>query len=117
MRGRGYASQSEPGGPYLLGPAVLEAAFTFHAGLDLRRLLHSLAAKVRDHFRQTCHVVVLDGAQVSYIDKVEAIGQSRRRDQPDQHLREVHVMGAGPGNAGLWTLGLDGWVAMLCKRR
>ena len=49
MRGRGYASQSEPGGPYLLGPTVLEAAFTFHAGLDLRRLLHPLAAKVRDH--------------------------------------------------------------------
>ena len=72
MRGRGYASQSEPGGPYLLGPAVLEAAFTFHAGLDLRRLLHPLAAQVRDHFRQTCHVVVLDGAQVTYIDKVEA---------------------------------------------
>ena len=72
MRGRGYASQSGPGGPYLLGPAVLEAAFTFHAGLDLRRLLHPLAAKVRDHFRQTCHVVVLDGAQVTYIDKVEA---------------------------------------------
>jgi IclR family transcriptional regulator, acetate operon repressor len=72
MRGRGYASQPEPGGPYLLGPAVLEAAFTFHAGLDLRRLLHPLAAKVRDHFRQTCHVVVLDGAQVTYIDKVEA---------------------------------------------
>ena len=72
MRGRRYASQPESGGPYLLGPAVLEAAFTFHAGLDLRRLLHPLAARVRDHFRQTCHVVVLDGAQVTYIDKVEA---------------------------------------------
>jgi len=72
MRDRGYASQPEPGGPYLLGPAMLEAAFTFHAGLDLRRLLHPLAAQVRDHFRQTCHVVVLDGAQVTYIDKVEA---------------------------------------------
>jgi IclR family acetate operon transcriptional repressor len=72
MRERGFASQPEAGGLYLLGPAVLEAAFTFHAGLDLRRLLHPLAVAARDHFRQTCHVAVLDGAQVTYIDKVEA---------------------------------------------
>jgi IclR family acetate operon transcriptional repressor len=72
MRERGFATQPEAGGPYLLGPAVLEAAFTFHAGLDLRRLLHPLATEVRDRFQQTCHVVVRDGAQVTYIDKVEA---------------------------------------------
>jgi IclR family transcriptional regulator, acetate operon repressor len=72
MRERGFASQPEVGGLYLLGPAVLEAAFTFHAGLDLRRLLHPLAVAVRDQFRQTCHVAVLDGAQVTYIEKVEA---------------------------------------------
>ena len=26
-------------------------------------------------------------------------------------------MGAGPGNTGLWALRVDGWVAMICKRR
>ncbi len=72
MRERGYAAQAEPGGAYLLGPAALEAAFTFHAGLDLRRLMHPLATRVRDHFGQTCHVAVLDGADVVYVDKVEA---------------------------------------------
>lgn len=72
MRERGYASQPEAGGSYLLGPAALEAAFTFHAGLDLRRLMRPLATRVRDHFRQTCHVAVLDGAQVTYVDKAEA---------------------------------------------
>lgn len=72
MRARGFASQPEPGGPYLLGPAVLEAAFTFHAGLDLRRLLHPLAVQARDRFGQTSHVAILDGSQVTYIDKVEA---------------------------------------------
>lgn len=30
MRARGYATQPEQGGVYLLGRAVLEAAFTFH---------------------------------------------------------------------------------------
>jgi IclR family acetate operon transcriptional repressor len=72
MRERGFASQPEAGGVYLLGPAVLEAAFTFHAGIDLRRLLHPLAVRVSEHFRQTAHVAVLDGAQITYIDKVEA---------------------------------------------
>ena len=24
---------------------------------------------------------------------------------------------AGPGSTGLWALGVDGWVAMICKRR
>lgn len=72
MRSRGFASQLESGGPYLLGPAVLEAAFRFHDGLDLRRLMHPLATQARDHFNQTCHVVVLDGSSVTYIDKIEA---------------------------------------------
>lgn len=72
MRARGYATQPEPGGPYLLGRAALEAAFTFHAGLDLRRLLRPLADRVRDRFGQTCHVAVLEGAQITYVEKVEA---------------------------------------------
>ena len=72
MRARGFAAQPEAGGRYLLGPAALEAAFTFHAGLDLRLLLHPLAVAVSTHFGHTCHVAVLDGAQVTYVDKVEA---------------------------------------------
>lgn len=72
MRERGFATQPETGGAYLLGRAALEAAFTFHAGLDLRRLLRPLADRVRDRFGQTCHVAVLDGAQITYVEKVEA---------------------------------------------
>jgi IclR family transcriptional regulator, acetate operon repressor len=72
MRERGFATQPEPGGVYLLGPAMLEAAFTFHAGMDLRRVVHPLAIRIRDRFQQACHVAVLDGADVLYVDKVEA---------------------------------------------
>ena len=72
MRERGFATQPETGGAYLLGRAALEAAFTFHAGLDLRRLLRPLADRVRDRFGQTCHLAVLDGAQITYVEKVEA---------------------------------------------
>lgn len=72
MRPRNFATQLEPGGPYFLGPAALEAAFRFHAGLDVRQLLHPLAASIRDELAQTCHVAVLAGGHVTYLDKVEA---------------------------------------------
>ncbi len=72
MRPQNFATQLEPGGPYFLGPAALEAAFRFHAGLDVRQLLHPLAVSIRDEFGQTCHVAVLDGDHITYLDKVEA---------------------------------------------
>lgn len=72
MRARGFATQQEQGGPYLLGPAALEAAFTFHAGFDLRQVLHPLVLAIRDKFQQTTHLACLTGGEISYIDKVEA---------------------------------------------
>lgn len=72
MRPRNFATQLEPGGPYFLGSAALQSAFEFHAGLDVRQLLHPLAESIRDEFGQTCHVAVLDGGHVTYLDKVEA---------------------------------------------
>jgi IclR family acetate operon transcriptional repressor len=72
MRGRGFAAQLQSGGVYVLGPAALEAAFTFHAKLDLRRLLHPLVLAVNDTFGQTSHLAVLDGPNIVYVDKVEA---------------------------------------------
>lgn len=72
MRARGFAAQRETGGVYLLGPAALEAAFTFHAGFDLRQVLHPLVLAVRDRFQQTAHLACLAGGEISYVDKVEA---------------------------------------------
>jgi DNA-binding IclR family transcriptional regulator len=72
MRARGFATQRESGGVYLLGAAALEAAFTFHAGFDLRQVLHPLVVAAHDRFRQTAHLASLSGAEVSYVDKVEA---------------------------------------------
>lgn len=71
MRARAYAAQLAPGGDYFLGPAALEAAFSFHAGLDLRALLHPLLLEVNRRFDQTCHLASLDDDQVVYLDKVD----------------------------------------------
>lgn len=72
MRARGFAAQLEPGGVYVLGPAALEAAFTFHARLDLRRLLHPLVQSVSAAFQQTAHLAVLADPMIVYVDKIEA---------------------------------------------
>ena len=72
MRDRGFASQLEARGVYLLGPAALEAAFRFHADLDLRRLLQPLMREIRDISGQTVHLATLHGGEVVYIDKLES---------------------------------------------
>jgi IclR family acetate operon transcriptional repressor len=72
MRARGFAAQLQSGGAYVLGPAALEAAFTFHARLDLRQLLHPLVVAVHDAFGQTAHLAVLADPMIVYVDKLEA---------------------------------------------
>jgi IclR family acetate operon transcriptional repressor len=72
MHDRGFAAQPEPGGDYFLGAAAVEAAFRFHAGLDLRRILRPLLLRVQQDTGQTVHLASLDGADVVYLDKLEA---------------------------------------------
>lgn len=72
MRDRGFAAQPEPGGDYFLGAAAVEAAFRFHAGLDLRRILRPLLVQVQRSAGQTVHLATLEGAEVVYLDKLDA---------------------------------------------
>jgi IclR family acetate operon transcriptional repressor len=72
MRSRAFAAQLHPGGVYLLGPAALEAAFSFHSNLDLRQLLRPLMTAVQSVSAQSVHLATLDGGEVVYIDKIDA---------------------------------------------
>ncbi|MEO8908422.1 MAG: IclR family transcriptional regulator [Microbacteriaceae bacterium] len=72
MRDRGFASQPKAGGPYLLGPAALEAAFRFHANLDVRQLLRPLMHRIQEQSGQTVHLAKLDGGDVVYLDKLDS---------------------------------------------
>jgi IclR family acetate operon transcriptional repressor len=72
MRARRFAAQLQAGGVYVLGPAALEAAFTFHARLDLRQLLHPLVESAGKAFDQTAHLAVLSGPEIVYVDKIES---------------------------------------------
>lgn len=72
MRERGFAAQPDPGGDYYLGAAAVEAAFRFHAGLDLRQILRPLLVQVQRSAGQTVHLATLEGAEVVYLDKLDA---------------------------------------------
>ncbi|MEU6414158.1 IclR family transcriptional regulator [Microbispora sp. NPDC046933] len=72
LRHRGFAAQYEPGGPYFIGTELLATAFRFHENMDVRGLVHPLLARLRETTGETVHMAVLDGADVVYLDKIEA---------------------------------------------
>jgi IclR family transcriptional regulator, acetate operon repressor len=94
MRERGFAAQPEPGGAYFLGAVAVEAAFRFHAGLDLRRILRPLLVQVQQDAGQTVHLATLDGADVVYLDKLEA-GLGIRLSSGVGGRNPAHVTGVG----------------------
>ncbi|MEV5709633.1 IclR family transcriptional regulator [Actinoallomurus sp. NPDC052274] len=73
LKHRGFAAQPEPNGPYFLGSELMAAAFRFHDRLDLRALVQPVLVRLRKELNETVHMAVLDGAEVVYVDKVEAI--------------------------------------------
>ncbi|MFC4052227.1 IclR family transcriptional regulator [Actinomadura syzygii] len=73
LRHRGFASQPEPNGPYFLGSELLAAAFRFYDRIDLRSLVHPVLLRLREELNETTHMAVLDGPEIVYVDKVEAI--------------------------------------------
>ncbi|MFD0889002.1 IclR family transcriptional regulator [Streptosporangium algeriense] len=73
LKHRGFAAQPEPGGPYYLGTEMLATAFRFYETMDLRTLVHPLLTRLSEEFAETVHMAMLDGAEVVYLDKVEAV--------------------------------------------
>jgi IclR family acetate operon transcriptional repressor len=73
LRHRAFAAQPEPNGPYFLGTELLAAAFRYYDRLDLRALIHPVLLRLRNALNETVHMAVLDGGQIVYVDKVEAI--------------------------------------------
>ncbi|MEV4094392.1 IclR family transcriptional regulator [Streptosporangium saharense] len=73
LKHRGFAAQPEPSGPYFLGTEMLATAFRFYENMDLRTLVHPLLTRLSEEFAETVHMAMLDGAEVVYLDKVEAV--------------------------------------------
>ncbi|MEU5867846.1 MULTISPECIES: IclR family transcriptional regulator [unclassified Nonomuraea] len=73
LKHRGFAAQPEPSGPYFLGTELLATAFRFYESMDLRTLVRPLLLRLSEEFSETVHMAMLDGGEVVYLDKVEAV--------------------------------------------
>lgn len=70
LRHRGFVEQ-DSSGSYRLGPAILALADSHLRDESLRRIFHDGLAELCAQIGETCHLGVLMGQQVVYIDKVE----------------------------------------------
>lgn len=68
----GYVAQ-DPAEPekYRLGFKILELANGFLEGVELRRVAYPFLEGLRDLANETVHLVVMDGGQCTYVEKVE----------------------------------------------
>ncbi|MEV0384286.1 IclR family transcriptional regulator [Nonomuraea sp. NPDC050643] len=73
LKHRGFAAQPDQGGAYFLGTEMLATAFRFYETMDLRTLVRPLLLRLSEEFAETVHMAMLDGAEVVYLDKVEAV--------------------------------------------
>jgi DNA-binding IclR family transcriptional regulator len=70
LRHRGFVEQDQNGN-YRLGPSLLAIADSHLRDESLRSLIHNALAALCARAGETCHLGVLTGEQVVYIDKVE----------------------------------------------
>ena len=70
LRHRGFVEQDQNGN-YRLGPSLLAIADSHLRDESLRSLIHDALAALCAKAGETCHLGVLSGEQVVYIDKVE----------------------------------------------
>ncbi|HZG56357.1 IclR family transcriptional regulator [Paenibacillus sp.] len=68
---RGYIEQDEDSGKYRLGMKLLERGQLLLQGLDLRGIAGPALRELSEATGQTAHLVVMDGPEAVYIDKVE----------------------------------------------
>ena len=68
----GYVNKDNYTGEYTLGLRILSLASVVLKKLDLRRVAYPFLEKLRDKVGETANLVVLDGDEVLYIEKVES---------------------------------------------
>lgn len=73
LRTQGFVEKNEFG-KYMLGAVYLQVADSFLRGKRLRSLLHEGISNLSARIDKTCHLAVLSGDQVVYVDKVEPRG-------------------------------------------
>jgi len=82
LRFRDFVTQSPSTGFYRLGSAVGYLSQTYLNSLDIRSTLRPAVVRLADEINEVCHIAVLDGREILYIEKIE----SRRAIQPGTRI-------------------------------
>jgi DNA-binding IclR family transcriptional regulator len=69
---RGYARQNPETGRYGLGAKAFHLAESYLGQMDLRRLVRPVLERLCQKTGETANLVILDGREVLYLDKVES---------------------------------------------
>ncbi|HEX7714260.1 MAG TPA: IclR family transcriptional regulator [Bacillota bacterium] len=90
----GYVEQNQENGYYQLGLKILSLSNTILEKLDLRRVSKAFLEELMQRTGETANLVVLDGDEVVYIEKVESHASVRVFSLIGRRA-PVHVTGAG----------------------
>jgi len=69
---RGYARQNPDTGQYALGAKAVQLAESYLGQMDLRRLVRPVLERISAESGETANLVILDGREALYLDKVES---------------------------------------------
>jgi IclR family transcriptional regulator, acetate operon repressor len=83
LRYRGFVVQDGETGNYQLGPSLLRLADNYMSEGRLRVLFHSILGEICAEVNELCHLGILDGTDIVYMDKVE----------PEQSIRVWSAVG------------------------
>ena len=83
LRYRGFVVQDGETGNYQLGPSLLRLADNYLSEGRLRVLFHSILQEICAEVNELCHLGILDGTDIVYMDKVE----------PEQSIRVWSAVG------------------------
>ena len=95
MRECGYAIQNSGDGKYRLGYRFVEVSNSILSRLDIRHLVHPYLERLSAKISEVVHLIVLDGDEGLYVDKVENFTSAfKMYSQVGRHLM-LHCTSAG----------------------
>jgi len=90
----GYVEQDRHTEKYKLGYKWLAVSSRLLSNLDIRKVAYPYLQELADHTGEVIHLVVLDGHEVVYIEKVEGTQTIRMHSQIGKRV-PVHCTGVG----------------------
>ena len=72
LRFREFVEQSPSTGFYRLGPALVQLSQAYLGSIDIRATLRPAVQRLAEQIDEVCHISVLDGSEILYIEKIES---------------------------------------------